>query len=401
MHATRSLIFAWVKRGVLAAVLVAIGAAIVWALLPKPAPVETAVVRRGPLTVTVDEDGRARVQDRYVVVAPLAGTLARIELHPGDAVAAGAELARIAPSPPPLLDTRTRRELDGRIAIARARQRQAGTAVARAEAARQYADTELERTARLADRGGVAGAERDRQQLSADLAARELESARFGAAIAADELATALALAARLGKPATDGEELAVRAPVPGLVLRVITASEGAVGPGTPLVELGDPARLEIVIDVLTADAARIARGAAVELTGWGGPALRGAVRLVEPSATTRVSALGVEEQRVAVIVDLLDPPSAWHGLGDGWRVEARIVVAAAAEVTLVPLAAVFRDGDGWAVYAVEGGRARLRRVVLGRRSATDAEVESGLAPGARVIFHPGERIADGVRVEG
>lgn len=398
MRASR--LFSWLKRGAVAAVLLAIAGAIGWSLLPRPAPVETAVIRRGPLAVTVEEGGRARVQDRYVVTAPLAGTLARIELHPGDPVAAGAVLARIAPLPPPLLDARSRSEVDGRVAVARARQKQAATGVQRAEANRRYADTELARTQALGERGAVPRAELERQQLAADLAARELESARFGAAIAADELATANALAARLGRRPPADEELVVRAPVPGRVLRVLAASEGAVGPGTPLVELGDPDRLEVVIDVLTADAAVIPAGAAVTLSGWGGAPLRGTVRLVEPSATTRVSALGVEEQRVAVIVDLLDPPAAWRGLGDGWRVEASIVTWSAPDVVLVPLAAVFRDGAAWAVYLVDGGRAHLRHVELGRRGATDAEVVAGLTAGQRVVFHPGERIADGTRVD-
>lgn len=399
MRITRHLLFASVRRLAVAAVGIAIAAAIAWSLVPRPAPVETAVVRRGPLAVAVREDGRARVQDRYVVTAPLAGTLARIELEPGDAVTAGAPLARIAPLPPPLLDARARGEVDGRVAIARARRKQAAAAVARAEATQRFAADELARARVLAGRGAVPGAERARHELAADVAARELESARFGAAIAADELQTALALAARLGKRPPADEELVVRAPVAGRVLRVLAASEGAVGPGTPLVELGDPDRLEVVVDVLTADAAAIEPGAPVELDGWGGGTLRAVVRRVEPSATTRVSALGVEEQRVAVVVDLLDPPAARRGLGDGWRVEARIVTWSAPDVVLVPLAALFRDGDGWAVYAVEGGRARLRRVELGRRGAADGEVRAGLAPGERVIFHPGERIADGVRV--
>jgi HlyD family secretion protein len=343
----------------------------------------------------------ARVQDRYVVAAPLAGTLARIELHPGDSVAAGAVIARIAPLPPPLLDARSRSDVEGRVAVARARVKQAGAAVARATASHDYAAAELARVRGLVERGALPGAELERHQLAADLAGRELESARFGAAIAADELATARALATRLVEGSVADEEIVVRAPVGGRVLRVLAESEGAVAPGTPLVELGDPARLELVIDVLTADAAEIVAGAPVELTGWGGAPLHGAVRLVEPSATTRVSALGVEEQRVAVIVDLVDPPATWRGLGDGWRIEARIVTWSAPSVLQVPLGALFRDGERWAVYVVDAGRARLRHVELGHRGSADAEVTSGLEAGQRVIFHPSERVRDGVRVAG
>lgn len=400
MRITQAPVVTWIKRSALVALLAAIVAAIVWSLLPRPVPVEVMTVRRGRLTVTVDDEGRTRVRDRYVVAAPLAGTLARIELHPGDEVAAGTVVARIAPQPAPLLDPRTRSELEGRVAVARARRRQADTGVERALVNHRYATGELERVRRLVSSGALAGVERDRQQLAADLATRELESARFAAAIAADELATASALVARLARPSSQGEEVEVRAPVAGRVLRVLAGSEAAVVPGAPLLELGDPANLEIVVDVLTADAAEIRAGAQVELTGWGGAPLAGVVRLVEPSAVTKVSALGVEEQRVAVIVDLVDPPATRRGLGDGWRVEARITTWVGADVVRVPLGALFRDGTLWAVYVVEDGRARLRRIGLGRRSATEGEVTDGLRPGERVIFHPGERISDGGRVE-
>ncbi len=399
MRITRIPVVVWVKRSAIVALLVAIAGAIVWSLLPKPVPVEVVAITRGPLTVTVDEDGRARVEDRYTIAAPLAGTLARIELDPGDSISAGGVVARIAPVPPPLLDVRSRRELEGQVAVARARQAQAAAVVERAQANHRYQATELDRVRKLVERGALAGVELERQELAADVARRELESARFGAAIAADELATARALVARLGEPAAEGDEVVVRAPVSGQVLRVIAPSAGVVAPGTPLVEVGDPSRLEIVVDVLTADAAEIERGTAVELSGWGGPALRGVVRLVEPSAVTRVSALGVEEQRVAVVVDLLDPPSSWRGLGDGWRVDARITVWSAPDVVQVPLGALFRDEASWAVYVVEGGRARLRRIDLGRRGTSLAEVTQGLSPGERVIFHPSERVAAGTRV--
>lgn len=399
MRITRIPVVVWVKRSAVAAILVAIAGAIVWSLLPEPVPVEAVTIARGPLTVTVDEDGQARVQDRYTIAAPLVGTLARIELEPGDSLSAGAVVARIAPVPPPLLDVRSRREIEGQVAVARARQAQAAAVVERAQANQRYQASELARVRKLVERGALAGVELERQELAADVARRELESARFGGAIAADELATARALLARMQQPGAEGDEVVVRSPVSGRVLRVIAQSAGVVAPGTPLVEVGDPSRLEIVVDVLTADAADIEAGTPVELTGWGGPPLRGAVRLVEPSAVTRVSALGVEEQRVAVVIDLLDPPSAWRGLGDGWRVDARIAVWSAPDVVQVPLGALFRDDDSWAVYVVADGRARLRRIDLGRRGESLAEVKQGLAPGERVVFHPSERVADGTRI--
>jgi HlyD family secretion protein len=397
----RGSLLRWVKRGAVVAVLAAIVATLVWAMLPKPAPVEVVSVRRGALRVTVDEDGRARVIDRHVVAAPLAGSLARIELHPGDSVAEGATVARIAPLPSPLLDARTRAEIDGRVSIAQARVKQAASAIERVQVAHDYAKAEHARIKALVDQRALPRVELDRRQFDLDAATRELESMRFAAAIARDELATARALAARLGKPAAAGEEVAVLAPIAGRVLRVYTASEGVVAPGTPLLELGDAGRLELAVDVLTADAVQVRPGAEVEVRGWGGDPLRGVVRLVEPSATTRISALGVEEQRVAVIVDLVDPPEAWQGLGDGWRVEARITTATVDDAVLVPLGALFRDGERWAVYVVDGGRAKLRHVELGARGGNDAEVVSGLAAGDRVIYHPSERITDGARVAG
>jgi HlyD family secretion protein len=204
---------------------------------------------------------------------------------------------------------------------------------------------------------------------------------------------------ARAGRGKGAEEEVVVRSPLAGRVLRVYTESETAVVHGTPILELGDPAGLEIAVDVLTADAVEVRPGAEVEIVGWGGPTLRGTVRLVEPSATTRISALGVEEQRVAVIVDLAEPPAAWAGLGDGWRVEARIVTWRGADVITVPLAALFRVGDRWAVFVVEDGRARQRVIELGHRGAEAAEVIGGLEVGEIVVLHPSERISEGARI--
>jgi len=388
----------WIKRIVVLLVLVAIAAALVWSMLPKPVPAQTAAVTRGPLEVTVDEDGRARVHDRHVVVAPLAGLLGRIELHAGDAVTEETVVARIAPMASPLLDVRSRKELEGRLAIARAQRRQVLSVVERARTAADYARQEAERGQALAAKGALPTAERDRRNLEADIAARDLDSARFAASVAANEVRTVEGLLAR----ATSGskEDVEVRAPITGQVLRVFTESEGVVQPGTPLVEVGDRSRLEIAADVLTADAVGIRPGADVSIEAWGGPPLVGIVRLVEPSAVTKISALGVEEQRVVVVIDLCDEPGAWAALGDGWRVEVRIVTWKGDDVVTVPLGAVFRAGEAWAVFVVEDGRARRRLVELGQRSGAAAEVLSGLAEGERVILHPSERIRDDVRVE-
>lgn len=392
----------WIKRVVVAVVLLAIGGVIAWSLVPKPVPVEVGEVTRGPMQVTVDEDGRARVEDRHVVVAPIAGSLARIALDPGDTVAAEAVIASIAPMQAPLLDARSRAELEGRLATARAQRRQAEAAVERARTTLEFARNERDRQERLAAQGAGSRQEYDRRALEAETAARDLESARFAARVAAHEVSTAeamLARATRRGGPAAD-EEVLVRSPVTGRVLRVLAESEGVVSAGTPLIEVGDPSRLEIVVDVLTADAVAIAPGAAVTIDGWGGRPLAGRVRMVEPSAVTKVSALGVEEQRVAVIVDLVEAPEAWAALGDGWRVEAQIVTWEASEVVRVPLGALFRVGERWAVFVAEGDRARRRLVEIGQRSGREAEVVGGLEEGDRVVLHPSERVEDGIKIE-
>lgn len=389
----------WIKRIALALIMLGIIAALVWAMWPKPVPVELATVGTSPLTVTVDEDGRARVEDRYLVTAPLAGTLARIELRPGDAVKADALLARVAPLPSPLLDPRTRAELTGRRDIARAQLRQATSTVDRAKVASDYAAHELERTRSLAGKSAIPEAELEKAELSAEMATRDLASARFAATVAAAEVGTAERMLARLGAAGQGAQDVEVASPIDGQVLRVMAESEGVVGPGTPLLELGDPGRLEIVVDVLTADAVAIRPGAPATITGWGGAPLEGRVRRIEPSATTRVSSLGVEEQRVDVLVDLTAPPESWRGLGDGWRVEVAITTWKADKVLAVPLGALFRHGDDWAVFVVTGGKAHRTPVELGHRNSHLAEVVGGLTAGDRVILHPGERITEGVRV--
>lgn len=395
----------WIKRILLGLILAAIVAVIVWAMLPQPVPIEIATIDRGPLSVTVDEDGRARVEDRHIIAAPLAGALARVELRAGDGVDADAVVARIAPLPSPLLDARTRVELEGRYQIAEAQKRLAEAAVARAKVHVDYADKQLEQGKKLAGGAVIPGDELDRRALASDVAKRELQSARFAAAVADKEVATASAMLTRYDAssggtaPAGTAEDVTVHAPVKGRILRVFTESEGVVGVGTPLMEVGDPSRLEIVAEVLTADAVPIAPGAPVTIEGWGGPTLNGKVRLVEPSARTRVSALGVEEQRVSVVIDLTDPPEAWAMLGDGWRVEVRISTWRADDVVRVPLGALFRSGDRWAVFVKDGDTARLVPVDIDHRNSTFAEVKAGLAPGDVVIIHPSARVKEGQKV--
>jgi HlyD family secretion protein len=377
-----------------------------FAAWPTPITVETAPVTRGALVVSVDEAGRARVRDRYVVGAPLAGELARIELHPGDALATGAVLARIVPASSPLLDTRSHDEATARVGSASAALASAQAGVVRAELASKHAEEDLEKARKLAAAGAAPGDTVEHAELEARLRASELVSARFAAQVAGYEVKIANAVLARGDAPAKGGagdqarDRFEITAPIGGRVLRVLQESAGVVAPGTPLVEIGDPARLEIVVDVLSADAARVREGARATLESWGGAPLAAKVRLVEPSAFTRISALGVEEQRVHLVLDLLDARERWTTLGDSYRVEAKIVVEERKDALLVPAGAIFRRGDEWAVFVLSQGRTRLRTIKTGARNARVVEVVAGLTEGEQVVVHPSERVEEGARAK-
>jgi HlyD family secretion protein len=389
----------WVKRAVGAVAGLVLVGLVVLAALPKPVPAEIVTAMRGELEVTVDEDGRARVKDRYVVSAPLVGNLARIELHPGDSVAQGAVLARIVPLSAPLLDQRSRKAAEARVAAAAAQRKQVAAQIARAKTAAAFADDESKRIRGLVERGALPQRDLDRAELESRTLAAELASADFGARVADYEVEIAQSALGRMTGKASAEDQLDLPSPVTGRILRVLQQSEGAVQVGTPLVEVGDPAALELVVDVLTSDAIRIQAGAKVHIERWGGEPLEGIVRLLEPSAFTRLSSLGVEEQRVNVVIDLRSPRDSWLGLGDGYRIEARIVVWKENDVLKVPASAVFRHDGGWAVFAARDGVARLTRVEVGQRSGVDVQITSGLADGARVIAHPSDRVVDGVKV--
>jgi len=391
----------WLRRFLLLAVgvLVLVGIAVAW--IPEPLAVDTATAVRGPLRVTIDEDGQARVKDRYIVSAPLGGSLDRIELDPGDDVRAGQLLARIVPLVPALLDERSRSEAQAHVLAATAAQRQASAQIGRAEASREFAVKEADRQSKLAQAGAISRVEHEQALLAARTSTADLESARFAARVAAHELDMARAALRRLSASKAEGrgEQLEVPSPVNGRVLKVLQESEGVVQAGTPLLEVGDPAALEIVVDVLTVDAVRIAPNARVRIDRWGGPELEGRVRRVEPSAFTRLSSLGVEEQRVNVLIDLVSPGKEWGTLGDGYRVEAHIVVWEGQDVLKIPSSAVFRRGNGWAAYRIEEGTARLSPVEIGERSGRDVEVRKGLSPGAVIVVYPSDQISDGARV--
>jgi HlyD family secretion protein len=399
--AAKRAILRWLKRGLLVAFVVGGVALIVVSLLPKPVAVDLASVVEGSMTVTVNEDGQARVKDRYVVSAPIGGRLARIELDAGDEVKQGDVLARIVPLAPPLLDERSKSSAEAHVAASVAATRQTAAQLDRADATLDFAKAEAERVRKLIESGSATSQQLDQALLGERTASAERDSVRFAQRVAAYELQMARAALGHVGRGASDTEQLVVPAPVTGRVLKLLNKSEGAVQPGTALLELGDPSALEIVIDVLTSDAVAIEPGAHVLVDRWGGPPVEGRVRLIEPSAFQRLSALGVEEQRINVVIDLVAPRDAWRSLGDGYRVEAHITVWRSDAAVQVPASAVFRSDDGWAVYRADGKFAHLQPVTIGHRNDHVVEISKGLTPGARVVVHPSDRVRDGVEIAG
>jgi HlyD family secretion protein len=389
----------WTRRGFLALTLAAAAWLAFRALRPAPVAIDCARVGRGPFEEVVEEDGRTRVRDRYVVSAPLAGRLERIVLRAGDRIDEGAVVAVIQPTAPPLLDARAARELGERVGAAEATLERARATLERARAARDQNRVDYERVRKLAAGGIVAAGDLDHARLALELAERDLVAAEAAAHTAEHDVESARAALTRVREGGD--EPFRVTAPIAARVFRVLQESAGVVGQGAPLLELADPADLEIVVDVLTSDAVRIRPGAPVRVEHWGGEVpLDARVRLVEPSGYTKISALGVEEQRTNVVIDLSSPPTAWQALGDGFRVDARIVVFHADDALKVPASALFRDGEGWAAFTVDHGRAHKRPVVSPRRSAREALIERGLAEGDAVILYPTDAIADGVAVK-
>lgn len=370
------------------------------AMRAPPIDVDIASVSRGPITVTVDELAEGRVSDLFVVSAPVSGALVRVPLKPGAKVVAGRTvLGRIQPGAPTPLDARTVAEAYAQIERADAQQAEMRARVARSAAERKLAASELARAEQLAARGFVSRATLERAR-TAELQTKAAE-AEAAQALDAARHALAAARAAIITRGPGSGT-VAILAPVSGHVLTVPQESARYVTAGTPILEIGNPTKLELVADYLSADAVRIPLGAEVEILDWGGSKpLRGRVRLIEPFGFTKVSALGVEEQRVNVIIDLTDPWEDWMRLGHGYRATVKIKVAAAADAVRVPVGALFRLGTQWAVFVVEGDRARLTRIDVKIMNDELAQVTSGLKPGARVILHPSEKVIDGVRVRG
>ena len=366
------------------------------ALWPEAVEVSTATAARAPMQVTIDEDGETRVRERFVVSAPVAGRLQRIELDPGDAVVARSTvLARIAPAAAPLLDARNRSELVTAVEAARAALGQAQAERMRAVTMLTRLRTALRRQRELAMAGAIAADALDQAEAETGAAEEAMRAAEFAVARGEQEVRLARA---RLQQPGPGAGAVNVIAPVDGIVLRIRRESESVVPTGEPLVEIGDPTRLEVVADLLSTDAVRVAPGALVLLEQWGGAhPIAGRVRRVEPSGFLKLSALGVEEQRVNVIIDL-DRAHA-GALGDGYRVEVRIVVWRSDDVLQVPAGSIFRRGEGWAAFIVDGNRARLRDVRIGQRNATDVQILEGLEAGRTVVLHPPDTLDDGARV--
>jgi HlyD family secretion protein len=401
------------KRGIVLALAAgALLAAVGWAFAPRPTPVEVAKAVLESFETSIEEDARTRLRDRYVVSAPLAGRLQRVALREGDMLARGDVVATLTPLLSPMLDQRSLREQQARVGGAEAAVQRATAQADAARVGRERAGVDLRRTEQLAQQGFVAPTKIDADRLAAQAAQKELEAAVQSLRVAQHDLTQArAAMSAVQTNPAGGG--FGVRSPVAGRVLKVHQPSETIVALGTPLVDIGDTTRLEVVAELLSSDALQARPGSAVRIERWGGPVpLQGQVRSVEPAAFTKVSALGVEEQRVNVLIDITSPAADWAALGDGYRVGVRVVTRSEPRVLCVPVSAVFplpqaaADGGAQAglderaaVFVVEQGRARLQPVKLGGRNGRTAWVVQGLQEGARVIVYPPTALAEGARV--
>lgn len=377
-----------------------VGVILAVALWPSAIDVDVATVARGPMQVTIDEEGETRVRERFVVSAPVMGRVERIVLEPGDPVVRGKTIvARLTPAAAPLIDPRSQAELSAAVAAARAAVGQTRAERERAATALTRAQSTARRLEALLKSGAISGDELEAAQTTSKSAENAFRAADFSVARAEHELQLAQA---RLKPSSSGGRTVDVVAPVDGVVLKRMRESASVVPVGEPLLVIGDPHTLEVVSDLLSTDAVRVARGASVSIEQWGGPhPLEGRVRLVEPSGFTKVSALGVEEQRVNVIIDFADLADEAEpaSLGDSYRVEVRIVIWQDPSAVKVPVGALFRRGDDWAVFVVNEGRVQLQPVHIGQRNDRDGQVVKGLSEGQTVVVHPPDTLTDGARV--
>jgi len=388
------------NQAALVLALLAVAALVAWALRPQPIAVETARVTRGPFEQTVSDDGRTRVRERYVVSAPLAGRIERIALEPGDPVKQGQTVAVLTPTAPPFMDARTMTELRQRVGGAEAQVARARAETQKAAAQREQARADFARQKKLAGEGFVSENALEQAELALQVAERGVQAAQFAEEASRFELEQTRAALKRYssGEPGLRWE---IPSPVTGSVLKVAQKSEGPVGLGTALLEVADARSLEAVVDVLSQDAVAIRPGmpARAEL-GQGVAPLPALVRLIEPAAFTKVSALGVEEQRVNVILDFAGPLDQVWTIGDGFRVEAAIVIHREENALKLPVGALFREDERWMVFVAREGEARKREVKLERRNSLEAMVSEGVQPGERVVVYPSDALRDGSRIE-
>jgi HlyD family secretion protein len=391
------------RRIVVITVIALVVFAVVYGFMPKPVSVDAATAVRGPLRVTINEEGRTRVKDRYIVSAPVSGYMQRVELDVGDRVLRGETVVSLEPMQSDMLDPRSRAEAEAAVSSARGALNSAEENARAAAASAEYAQQRLERNRKLFESGYIARDLLDQSEADAKRTEADRLSAEAAVESARSELERARAVirysAAR--ERAGSSGLVPVRAPVTGSILRIIRESEGAVIAGDPIVEIGNPSQLEIRAEVLSSDAVNIRPGTPVLLDRWGGDvSLQGRVKIVEPTAFTKVSSLGVEEQRVLVIAEITSMPESWQRLGDGYRVEARFIIWEGNDILQVPESALFRKDHGWAVFVIKEKRASLREVEIGRRSGLSAEVLSGVSEGEAVIIHPDEAIGEGIKVK-
>jgi len=387
------------------AVLIGLGvlALIAWALWPQPVPVDMAAIKKGPLEVTVEDEGVTRIHDVYTVSSPILGKMLRSPREVGDKVVADKTLvAEIEPVAPTFLDVRSQRVNQAAVQAAQAAVDLAEAKIKEANSQLEFAKNDLRRAQELAASRTISARTLEKAKLDVDSGEAAVASAKATLEVRRRELESAKARLIQPGE-VNGGERSAVqvRSPIDGVVLKIIAESEQVVQPGAPLIDIGDPADLEIAVDFLSRDAVRIKPGAPARIESWGGDKILNArVRRIEPTGFTKISALGIEEQRIKVILDFTGPPDEWRRLGHGFRVIARVVVWHSDDVLQVPLGALFREGENWAVFAVADRRAQRRLVKIGERNLHAAHVLDGLKPGEQVVLHPSDRVHDGVRVE-
>lgn len=374
------------------------------AFRPRAVTVDTATVDRGELVITVDDEGETRVHDIYVLSAPVAGHMRRIDLHAGDPVVALETIvAEVQPIDPAFLDPRSEAQARADIRAAESAKALAEAEVEQARAELKFAEREHERAMALIKDGTISQRDLDTAERNSRTGKAALATATAALDVRSYELErarAALVSPTQTTDSSDDCDCIAIRSPVNGRVLRILQQSEAVVAAGAPLIEIGNPRDLEIVVDLLSADAVKVEPGQRVIIERWGGDMpLAGRVRLIEPFGFTKISALGIEEQRVNIVIDLTSEESEWQRLAHGYQVDVRIVLWESDDALILPLLALFRDGSDWSVFVDSGGRAELRKVEIGRRNSLDAEVLGGLDEGEQVVLHPGDRVSAGVRI--